>query len=68
MAILFVSDCSLLHIAVASKPPFFEDSDRGIAILLISYLPFRNAVEDRLLADDNGSAQSRVPLMISPFA
>ena len=38
-----------------------------VAILLISYLPFHNAVEGRLLADDNGSAESRIPLMNLAF-
>jgi O-antigen ligase len=39
----------------------------ALAILLISYLPFHNAVQARLLADDNGSAESRIPLMNLAF-
>jgi O-antigen ligase len=38
-----------------------------LAILLISCLPFHSAIEARLFADDNGSAQSRVPLMKLAF-
>jgi O-antigen ligase len=38
-----------------------------LAILLMSCLPFRNAIETRLLADDNGSAESRIPLMNLAF-
>ncbi len=38
-----------------------------LAVLLLAYLPFHNAVEARLLADDNGSAESRIPLMNLAF-
>jgi putative inorganic carbon (HCO3(-)) transporter len=38
-----------------------------LAILLLSYLPFQNAIKARLLADDNGSAESRIPLMNLAF-
>ena len=38
-----------------------------VAILLMVYLPFHNAVETRLFADDNGSAGSRIPLMKLAF-
>ena len=38
-----------------------------LAILLIAYLPFHNAVAGRLLADDNGAAKSRIPLMNLAF-
>ena len=37
------------------------------AILLLSYLPFHNAIKTRLFADDNGSAESRIPLMSLAF-
>jgi putative inorganic carbon (HCO3(-)) transporter len=47
--------------------PSFKVPLVAIAVLLISYLPFYNAVEGRLLADDNGSAQSRIPLMNLAF-
>lgn len=32
-------------------------------ILLVLYLPFRGEIDARLFTDDNGSAESRVPLM-----
>jgi putative inorganic carbon (hco3(-)) transporter len=38
-----------------------------LAILFISYLPFHSAIKARLLADDNGSAESRIPLMNLAF-
>src|SRR6202030_4091759 len=38
-----------------------------LAVVLLAYLPFHNAVEARLLADDNGSAESRIPLMNLAF-
>jgi putative inorganic carbon (HCO3(-)) transporter len=38
-----------------------------LAILLLSYLPFQNAIKARLLTDDNGSAESRIPLMNLAF-
>jgi putative inorganic carbon (hco3(-)) transporter len=38
-----------------------------LAILLISCLPFHKAIEARLFADDNGSAESRIPLMNLAF-
>jgi len=38
-----------------------------LSILLLLYLPFHGAVETRLLADDNGSAESRIPLMNLAF-
>ena len=37
------------------------------AILLLLYLPFHNEINDRLISDDNGSAESRVPLMNLAF-
>jgi putative inorganic carbon (hco3(-)) transporter len=37
------------------------------AILLVLYLPFRSEIDARLFADDNGSAESRVPLMKLAF-
>jgi putative inorganic carbon (HCO3(-)) transporter len=38
-----------------------------LAILLVSCLPFHSAIEARLFTDDNGSAESRVPLMNLAF-
>ena len=38
-----------------------------LGILFLAYLPFHGAVEARLLADDNGSAESRIPLMNLAF-
>ena len=38
-----------------------------LAILFLIYLSFHSAVEARLLADDNGSAESRIPLMNLAF-
>jgi putative inorganic carbon (HCO3(-)) transporter len=38
-----------------------------VATLFLLYLPFHSAVEARLLADDNGSAESRIPLMNLAF-
>jgi len=37
------------------------------AILLFLYLPFHNEINNRLISDDNGSAESRVPLMNLAF-
>jgi hypothetical protein len=37
------------------------------AILLFIYLPFHNEINNRLISDDNGSAESRVPLMTLAF-
>jgi putative inorganic carbon (hco3(-)) transporter len=33
------------------------------AILMFLYFPFHDAISDRLFGDDNGSAESRIPLM-----
>jgi putative inorganic carbon (HCO3(-)) transporter len=33
------------------------------AILMLLYLPFQDAISARLFGDDNGSAESRIPLM-----
>jgi hypothetical protein len=33
------------------------------AILMLLYLPFQHAISARLFGDDNGSAESRIPLM-----
>jgi putative inorganic carbon (HCO3(-)) transporter len=38
-----------------------------LTILFLSYLPFQNAIKARLFADDNGSAESRIPLMNLAF-
>jgi len=38
-----------------------------LLILGMLYLPFQSVISDRLLGDDNGSAQSRVPLMKLAF-
>src|SRR3984893_2050440 len=38
-----------------------------LAMLFLIYLSFHSAVEARLLADDNGSAESRIPLMNLAF-
>ena len=38
-----------------------------LAVMLIAYLSFHSAVEARFLADDNGSAESRIPLMNLAF-
>ena len=37
------------------------------AILLFLYLPFHNEISNRFISDDNGSAESRVPLMNLAF-
>jgi putative inorganic carbon (hco3(-)) transporter len=37
------------------------------AVVLLLYLPFHNEINDRLISDDNGSAESRVPLMNLAF-
>ncbi len=37
------------------------------AILLFLYLPFHNEINNRLISDDKGSAESRVPLMNLAF-
>ena len=37
------------------------------AILLFLYLPFHNEINNRLTSDDNGSAESRLPLMNLAF-
>jgi len=64
----FLAAIALLYVSLwRQNRPSLKIPIVAIAILLISYLPFRNAVEDRLLADDNGSAQSRLPLMNLAF-
>jgi putative inorganic carbon (hco3(-)) transporter len=66
--ISFVSAIALFYISLwrrnrgSLKAPIVT-----LAILLISYLPLHKAVEGRLLADDNGSAESRIPLMNLAF-
>ncbi|MCU1242691.1 MAG: hypothetical protein JWO71_3417 [Candidatus Acidoferrum typicum] len=66
--ISFVSAIALFYIALWRR---YRGSLRApivtLAILLISYLPLHKAVEGRLLADDNGSAKSRIPLMNLAF-
>ena len=37
------------------------------AILLFLYLPFQSEINNRLFSDDNGSAESRIPLMNLAF-
>jgi O-antigen ligase len=39
----------------------------GIVILAMLYLPFQSSISERLLGDDKGSAQSRIPLMMLAF-
>jgi putative inorganic carbon (HCO3(-)) transporter len=39
----------------------------AIMILAMLYLPFQTAISERLLGDDKGSAQSRIPLMMLAF-
>jgi len=39
----------------------------AIVVLVLLYLPFHNAISTRLLGDDRGSAESRIPLMKLAF-
>jgi putative inorganic carbon (HCO3(-)) transporter len=38
-----------------------------IVVLALLYVPFRSAISDRLLGEDSGSAESRIPLMKLAF-
>jgi putative inorganic carbon (HCO3(-)) transporter len=64
----FISAIALFFLLLwRRKRAFFKAPIVALAILLMAYLPFHNAVEGRLLADDNGSAESRIPLMNLAF-
>jgi putative inorganic carbon (HCO3(-)) transporter len=64
----FFSAITLFYLSLWRRNrPSLKVPIAALAILMISYLPFHNAVEGRLFADDNGSAQSRIPLMNLAF-
>jgi putative inorganic carbon (HCO3(-)) transporter len=66
--ISFVLAITLFSFAVGRRKKIsFQILIPIAAILLVLYLPFQGEVNDRLFSDDNGSAESRLPLMKLSF-
>jgi putative inorganic carbon (hco3(-)) transporter len=64
----FAVATSIVFVSIARRKKIsFKPLVAIAAILLVLYLPFQSEINARLFADDNGSAESRVPLMKLAF-
>jgi O-antigen ligase len=64
---LFLAAVSFYLLLLRRKGASVKAPIAASAVLLMACLPFHNAIEARLFADDNGSAESRIPLMKLAF-